>query len=68
MANMSYCRFENTLMDVKDCVNAMDEVESFDALDLNTYEKVAIRDMVDACEAFIANYNRLTDWENLKDI
>jgi hypothetical protein len=30
MANMSYCRFENTLGDVKDCVNALrhGEIES----------------------------------------
>ena len=26
MANMSYCRFENTLSDLADCVDALDEV------------------------------------------
>ena len=25
MANMSYCRFENTYGDLADCVNALDE-------------------------------------------
>jgi hypothetical protein len=25
MANMSYCRFENTLNDLRDCLNAMRE-------------------------------------------
>lgn len=27
MANMSYCRFENTYYDLKDCVEAMAEEE-----------------------------------------
>lgn len=61
MANMSYCRFENTLMDVNDCVNVMDESWSFDDLDLNDYEKIAIRDMVGACQAFLSNYRRLEE-------
>ena len=26
MANMSYCRFENTLSDLADCVNALERV------------------------------------------
>jgi len=25
MANMSYCRFENTNQDIKDCINALEE-------------------------------------------
>jgi len=25
MPNMSYCRFENTLIDVNDCINALEE-------------------------------------------
>ena len=25
MSNMSYCRFENTLVDLKDCVNHIDD-------------------------------------------
>lgn len=25
MANMSYCRFENTARDISDCINALDE-------------------------------------------
>lgn len=61
MANMSYCRFENTLIDVNDCLNAMDDSWSFDDLRLNDYEKVAIRNMVDACQSFLSNYRRLEE-------
>lgn len=25
MSNMSYCRFENTVQDMQDCINALDE-------------------------------------------
>ena len=28
MANMSYCRFQNTLQDLRDCFNEMDEAFS----------------------------------------
>ena len=36
MANMSYCRFENTLRDLQDCVNAINRGETDE---LNEYEK-----------------------------
>ena len=26
MANMSYCRFQNTLKDLRDCAEALDEI------------------------------------------
>ena len=28
MANMSYCRFQNTAMDLNDCMNALDSFEN----------------------------------------
>lgn len=30
MANMSYCRFRNTKIDMMDCINALDDYESLD--------------------------------------
>ncbi|WP_449471674.1 hypothetical protein [Sphingobium chungangianum] len=43
MANMQYCRWENTSKDMQDCVNAMeDDVEVFD--DLNRYEREGMID------------------------
>jgi len=35
MANMSYCRFENTANDLADCVSAIERGET---KDLSTYE------------------------------
>lgn len=45
MSNMSYCRFENTLRDLKDCYSHLDE----DTEDLNEYEGPARRDLIELC-------------------
>ena len=41
MPNMSYCRFENTVMDIKDCINA---IEEGDTDSLSSYEVNALRE------------------------
>ena len=38
MANMSYCRFQNTLSDLRDCVEALEELD--EALQLDPEEAV----------------------------
>ena len=43
MANMSYCRFENTLRDLRDCYNNMDSD------DLSKSEFYARRHMIEMC-------------------
>ena len=40
MPNMSYCRFENTVMDVKDCINAIEDGECDS---LSSYEISALK-------------------------
>jgi hypothetical protein len=59
MANMSYCRFENTSNDLKDCVLTMEE-EMEDLSDLNEYELRAFKHMKTLCERFLESYERLT--------
>ena len=44
MANMSYCRFENTTRDMQDCINA---IEEGDTRDLSRYEASALREFLD---------------------
>jgi uncharacterized protein YhfF len=44
MANMSYCRFENTTKDMQDCINAIEEGET---RDLSRYEAAALREFLD---------------------
>jgi len=47
MANMSYCRFENTTKDMQDCINA---IEEGDTRNLSRYEASALREFLDLAE------------------
>jgi len=48
MANMSYCRFENTARDLRDCVYAIENGEHTD--DLSSYEKDGLEELLSLCE------------------
>ena len=48
MANMSYCRFENTARDLRDCVQAIENGEHTD--DLSSYERDGLEELLDLCE------------------
>ena len=48
MSNMSYCRFQNTLGDLQDCL------DSLDGEPLSAEEAGAARDMVESCKEFLA--------------
>lgn len=47
MRNMSYCRFENTLSDLRDCEEALGEMHNTD--DLSESEKRAMRQLIRLC-------------------
>lgn len=49
MSNMSYCRFENTLRNLRDCENAMAEFNSFKDTGLSDYEQHAFERLVKMC-------------------
>ena len=53
MGNMSYCRFENTARDLKDCLNAIQDNEIY-ALS-SMYEVNGLEDLLKYCEA-ISSY------------
>lgn len=36
MANMSYCRFHNTLIDLRDCYDALDDFDSLSGGELDS--------------------------------
>lgn len=55
MTNMSYCRFRNTLQDLRDCVNYLDD----DFNDISSEEKQAAKRMRDLCKQYIAEYDDL---------
>ena len=53
MGNMSYCRFRNTLLDLQDCRNAMQEisdaVESDNLEPLSHEEESARKSLIELC-------------------
>ena len=52
MANMSYCRFENTLTDLQDCVKAIEEVV-YDDQEISKREWEFAESMRSWCEMFL---------------
>lgn len=53
MGNMSYCRFENTLADMQDCLNALEC--GLDVEELSSYEISALSEFADVAQS-IARY------------
>ena len=45
MSNMSYCRFENTLPDMQDCVGALESIS--DISELSDTERRAAKEMME---------------------
>ena len=62
MSNMSYCAFENTLGDLRDCLELLDEAGSIEEYenDCNEYEKPCIRGLVEMCAEFVERYGEET--------
>ena len=51
MANMSYCRFQNTLTDLRDCYDHMDNED-----DLSPEEQKARNDILELAAELIEDY------------
>ena len=49
MSNMSYYRFENTLNDLRDCEDALQELVDRDAEKLSQYELPAAKELAACC-------------------
>ena len=67
MGNMSYCRFENTLADMEDCLNALEN--GLDAEELSGYEVSALRNFAEIAyqiARFESNiYNAIEEFEEI---
>jgi len=50
MSNMSYCRFENTLRDLQDCIWSLEDGE---ADNIGVTELNSAMSMLEACQEFI---------------
>ena len=54
---MSYCRFENTLADMEDCLNALEN--GLDAEELSEYEIRALRNFADVAESIASRTQQI---------
>ncbi len=61
MANMSYCRFQNTVQDLRDCVTVVEDAADFYDLGLGSEEQQALKRMRMLCEDFVNAYDRLEE-------
>ena len=59
--NMSYCMFENTATDLRQCLESMDAAETLAELDLSRDEKRSYDLMRDYCKNFLDIADRLDD-------
>lgn len=55
MSNMSYCRFENTLQDLRDCNDHLSDVDSPDN-EMSEYEQKARKRLIRLCHEIAKNY------------
>ena len=55
MSNMSYCRFQNTLRDLRDCSEALEEIDG-NLAELSKDEARAANDLIELCR-LIADSN-----------
>lgn len=59
MANMSYCKFENTFKDLNDCLTSLENY-SIEELEENAsiHEKPYIRKLINLCIEISQNYDQ----------
>ena len=62
MANMSYCRFENTYSDLIDCKNALLDIAE-DGESISKSEWSYAKRMRDLCERFIDSFDEIDESE-----
>ena len=63
MPSMQYCMFENTSMELEQCISAMEDADTIADLDMNQYEQAAFRSMWRLCKDFLAEQERLLNTE-----
>lgn len=68
MANMSYCAFENTVSDLQQCIDLMDDhssLEEFIESRSSDYERRAVKKMIDTAQEFLDRVDEIDDLDIL---
>lgn len=53
--NMSYCRFQNTVLDLADCLRALEEID-FNISELSEDEAKAACRLIEICQEIAGQY------------
>ena len=56
MSNMSYCRFQNTLKDLRDCVDALEEIGD-NLAELSKEEARAATELIAICQEISGRFD-----------
>lgn len=67
MSNMSYCRFQNTLSDLRECESVLDEAYNFSDIDLSTEESHALKRLITVCQSIVDHAERLENAEHFEE-
>lgn len=59
MVSLNYCMFENTSLEMKQVVNAMEEACSVEELDFSQYELDAFKRLYSLCKRYIRRYDEI---------
>lgn len=65
--NMSYCQFENTMNDLRQCVQSMEEADTMRDMDLSKSETRSFEYMRELCQNFLDEAGRLEQAEEDSD-
>jgi hypothetical protein len=61
MGNMTYCRFENTLQELQDCKEALDEGALNDVMNMSGSEREAMFKLIELCQEISDEYGEVND-------
>ena len=64
MGNMSYCRFENTSSDLRDCMEALEELDVEQVAEMSEYERDGLFELIQLANE-ISNQFSLEDTQEL---
>ena len=62
MSNMRYCRFQNTLTDLQDCMDALYDLDG-DLSEISGAEKRAAKSLIELCNEIVVSYGHVVDQE-----
>ena len=66
MANMGYCRFENTFNDLVDCQEALDNYGAEEIIEgASEYEKPKVRQLIELCKEISDRYDYVLDEDDV---